>query len=280
VPAIVDERTFNTVQALLQSRSPKRVAPRIVNGPTSLAGVARCGYCGAGLVVNTGKGGAYRYYCCSRKMREGAMACQGMRVRMDRLDEIVVDEIAAHILAPGRLNDLLETCTQSSNERAGQIKDRLGQMRHSHKETEAAIKRLLTLVEKGLMDPEDPSLRERLVGLKLQRDELAAEIAELSKRASNCETSITPEKIAKLANLLRDKLHNGPPELKQAYARLVVQQVTVQGKEIRIRGSKAVLARAASNGVGNNPPAVLSFVRGWYAARSECANAYVIEIAL
>ena len=265
VPAIIDEQIFNAVQASLHSRNPKRVAPRIVNGPTLLSGVARCGYCGAGLVLNTGKGGAYRYYCCSRKMREGAMACQGMRIRMDRLDEIVVDEITARVLAPERLSGLLEAYTKSSGERVGQIKDRLSRIRHSHKEAETAITRLLALVEKGLMDPDDPSLRERLVGLRLRRDELAAEIADLSKRASNSDSSITQEKIDRLSNLLRDKLRHGSPELRQAYARLVVQQVTVKGKEIRIRGSKAVLARAASNGVGDKPPAVLSFVRGWYA---------------
>lgn len=33
----------------------------------------------------------------------------------------------------------------------------------------------------------------------------------------------------------------------------------MQGKEIRISGSKAILARAASSGVGDDPPAVLSF---------------------
>jgi DNA invertase Pin-like site-specific DNA recombinase len=60
VPAIIDEKTFNTMQALLQSRAPKRVPPRVVNGPTFLAGIARCGHCGAALIQNTGKGGTYR----------------------------------------------------------------------------------------------------------------------------------------------------------------------------------------------------------------------------
>jgi DNA invertase Pin-like site-specific DNA recombinase len=77
VPQIVDEETFTNVQALLQSRSPKRVAPRIVNGPTLLAGVARCGHCGAALIQNTGKGGLYRYYCCSRKLKEGPRHAKG-----------------------------------------------------------------------------------------------------------------------------------------------------------------------------------------------------------
>jgi site-specific DNA recombinase len=113
------------------------------------------------------------------------------------------------------------------------------------------------------MAAEDPSLRERLVGLKVQRDELAVEIAELQKRNSNGEPTITPEKIAQLAVLLRDKLRNGPPELKQAYARLAIREVTVRDKEIRISGSKAVLARAVSQGLDQTAPAVLSFVREW-----------------
>ena len=73
------------------------------------------------------------------------------------------------------------------------------------------------------MDAKDPSLRERLVGLKLQRDELATDIAELRNRITSGEPAITSEKIDQLAALLRDKLHNGTPELKQAYARLVLK---------------------------------------------------------
>jgi len=77
VPAIIDEETFNTAQALLRSRNPKRMPPRVANGPTLLAGLARCGHCGAALIQNTGKGGRYRYYTCSRKLKEGPTACRG-----------------------------------------------------------------------------------------------------------------------------------------------------------------------------------------------------------
>jgi len=44
VHAIIEETAFNEVQGLLQSRNPKRTPPRVVNGPTFLAGLARCGY--------------------------------------------------------------------------------------------------------------------------------------------------------------------------------------------------------------------------------------------
>ncbi|HML27310.1 MAG TPA: hypothetical protein PKE16_00440 [Hyphomicrobium sp.] len=108
------------------------------------------------------------------------------------------------------------------------------------------------------MTAEDGSLRERLVGLKVRRDELGAEIADLPKRLANGEPAITPDKIAALAASLRDKLRNGSSDFKQAYVRLIVQEVSVGDKEIRISGSKAVLARAASDGLDKTAPGVFS----------------------
>ena len=138
-------------------------------------------------------------------------------------------------------------------------------MRQDHKEAEAGIARLLELVEKGLMDAEDASMRERLVNLRFRRDELAEQISDLARRLAMAEPMITPVKIEKLALLLRDKLHHGPPDLRQAYARLLLSEVRVNDREIRISGSKAVLARSAAGGVAKTTPAVLSFVREWRA---------------
>jgi site-specific DNA recombinase len=136
-------------------------------------------------------------------------------------------------------------------------------MRQDHKEAEAGIARLLELVEKGLMDAEDASMRERLVNLRFRRDELADQISDLTRRLAMAEPMITPEKIEKVALLLREKLHNGPPDLRQAYARLLLNEVRVDDREIRISGSKAVLARSATGDVAKTTPAVLSFVREW-----------------
>jgi hypothetical protein len=49
-------------------------------------------------------------------------------------------------------------------------KERLSRLRQSHKDAEAAITRLLSLVEQGVMEAEDASLKERLVSLKIRRD--------------------------------------------------------------------------------------------------------------
>jgi hypothetical protein len=238
VPAIVDESTFNEVQALLQSRSPKRTPPRVVNGPTFLAGLARCGYCGAALIQNTGKGGQYRYYCCSRKLKEGPSACRGLRAPMEKLDDIVVGEVARQVLDPNRLAVMLDAYVQLAAAQSDGAKAQLAKLRHDHTAAVAGIARLLDLVEKGLMDAEDPAMRERLVGLKLQRDRIAKEIGKLQNRMASSAPEITPEKVIRVGKLLRAKLYEVSGEFRQAYARLLMDEVRVTDDEIRISGFK------------------------------------------
>ena len=267
VPAILTEEAFNAVQGLLQSRAPKRKPPRVVNSPTLLAGLARCGYCGAALIQNTGKGGQYRYYCCSKKLKEGPISCDGLRMPMEKLDDIVIGEVARRVLQPERLGEMLEAYVRSSAERGSQDKELLTRLRHAHTEAKAGIARLLELAERGLMDAEDPEMRERLIALKLKRDELGKEIADLQKRMGSSEPTITPEKIERVARVLHDKLYSDDGDLRQAYARLLMDEVRVTRDEIRISGSKSVLARAASDGPDIPAPAVLSFVQEWRTRR-------------
>ncbi len=59
--------------------------------------------------------------------------------------------------------------------------------------------------------------------------------------------------------------NEGPPEFRQAYARLLLDEVLVTDEETRISGSKSVLARCAAQGVAEPVPKVLSFVQEWRA---------------
>lgn len=144
---------------------------------------------------------------------------------MDKLDSIVIGEVTKRILQPDHLVALLDEYLRTAIEREGRNRDRFRQMRQDRKETEAGIARLLRLVEKGLMDAEDALMCERLVSLRFRRDELAEQIADLTRRLASAEPVITSKKIEPLALLLRDKLQNGPPDLCQAYARLLLSEV-------------------------------------------------------
>src|SRR5579859_7108817 len=93
VPAIVDKDEFEAVQALLKSRSPAMVAPRIVSGPTLLTGICFCAGCGGAMTLRTGKSGRYRYYTCCTKARQGETGCPGRTVPMEKLDNLVAEYI-------------------------------------------------------------------------------------------------------------------------------------------------------------------------------------------
>jgi len=66
------------------------------------------------MIQNTGKSGLYRYYCCSSKLKKGPSACRGLRTPMEKLDEIVVGEVARQVLAPERLTAMLDAYLQSA----------------------------------------------------------------------------------------------------------------------------------------------------------------------
>lgn len=93
-----------------------------------LAGIAKYSHpeCGNALTIATGKGGRYRYYRCSRRLRRGETVCEGVSIRDNALKTIVVDALEQRLLLPDRLKTLLsnmldrsETVTQALRDRAG-----------------------------------------------------------------------------------------------------------------------------------------------------------------
>lgn len=177
---------------------------------------------------------------------------------MAKLDDIVIDAVAQRILEPERLEELLHEYLKTAQSRDDKQRDQLKYLRSAHSDAEAGLTRLMDLVERGLMDVSDPALRERIVATRFRRDELASEITALSQRLANADPIITTDKVRRLGILLSKQLHRGLPDLRQAYTRLLLSEVLVNGSNITITGSKAVLARTASTEPEGSAPEVLS----------------------
>jgi site-specific DNA recombinase len=263
VPAIVDEVTFARVQATLRARSPKVMAPRNVTGPTMLASVARCAACGSAMILNTGKGGTYRYYSCSKVMKQGKTACSGRRIRMDHLDDMVLAHLSERLFTPERLTDLLQGYIAEASASREARREKLRQARDARNGADAAIARLLALVETGAMEPDAPELRERLVALRLQKTELGRDITRLQANLQTGQTDLSPETLKTLSIEMRRRLAEGPQELRQAYMKLLLDSVTVDHLSIRLEGSPAILEKLANRGPSKSSPEVLSFVQEW-----------------
>jgi site-specific DNA recombinase len=267
VPYIIERPQFDMVQALLADRNPKRTPPRVVTGPILLTGVAECAACGSGMTLRTGKSNRYRYYACAGRAQKGPTKCEGCAVPMDGLDTLVLDQLANHVFQPDRLTDLLKGYLDQSQDAEHQRRQLLGRLKAELTETEGAIQQLLALVEKGLMDLDDPALAERFRQHRAKRERLGDAITLASSASPGGPLSITPAKLDRLAGAMRNMLKTGPIEFRRAYLRMFVNRIVVSRREVRISGPKAALAKAATSDVTAPGPGVLSFIREWRPVR-------------
>ena len=267
VPSIVDEQTFQTVQARMAERNPKQTPARIVSGPTLLTGIARCGCegCQGALTIRTGKSGRYRYYACSRHATRGETACSGRSIRMEKLDGMVLDALEHRILHPDRLPQLLEAFLEKSDVSDSRRREELASLRTEKTNSMGALNRLYELVEQGLASPTERDFAERLTHHRNRIASLTADIDALERQLKSTQRTITPQVVGRFGSLLRDGLRGDNPALRQAYVRLLIDQVVVEYEEVRIRGSRKALERAVVATAASTRKKVPSFARKWRA---------------
>lgn len=269
VPPIIDQATFDAVQAHLKSRSPKVAHPQVVGGPTLLTGLIYCGKCGGAMTIRTGKGGRYRYYTCSMKARQGATACEGMTVAMERLDDLVAGYLSERLLDPDRLEDVLSDVLDRRQERSDRRREHIAQLNRRASETELRLKRLYDAIESGIADLDDPALKDRIDGLKATRDQARAD----SERASallhsSAQQAITPTMLHKFASTARRRIRVEGGGYRRDHLRALAQRVEVDRGEVRIMGSKSSLLRLLSaNGVATAAGGVPTVVPKWRSGR-------------
>ena len=259
VPAIIDEGTFQQAQASLSSRSPKVVAPRIVNSPVLLTGLARCATCRGAMTLRTGKSGRYRYYACCTCMRLGKTACKGQSLPMAVLDDLVLGQLASKVFTPERMTRLLGERAERAQ---GASHDLWSKARDAEKElraTDEAIRRLYEMVERGIA-PLDHTLGNRLAELRQRREELLRLRAMVDRQRRLPKLAIEPSQIDAFCAGMREQLLSADIATRKAYLRLFVQRIEVDDSEVRMFGSREALA----TGLHALPPgAVPSSVREW-----------------
>lgn len=113
------------------------------------------------------------------------------------------------------------------------------------------------------MQSDDPTLAERMDDIRLQKAELDREIGRLQDSPKLGAPTLTAHKVDALSIAMRKRLADGPPELRQAYMRLIQQSVTVGAHEIWLEGPPAALERLAQSGRSSSLPEVLSLAQEW-----------------
>lgn len=152
VPVIIPEHEWLEVQAGIVRNSRHITPPSFVSGPTMLAGIAKCGHpeCGHALTIATGKGGRYRYYRCSRRLRRGETVCPGISMRDKALETIVIDAMADRLLRPERLQALLANLLDDSSSAVRERQAHLKALRTERTRVEGAIQNWYDFIDRGV----------------------------------------------------------------------------------------------------------------------------------
>jgi site-specific DNA recombinase len=254
VPPIIDRETFDIVQTLLKARNPKVAPAAIISGPTMLTGLIHCARCGGAMTIRTGKGGRYRYYACSMKARQGPIACTGMAVPMEKLDDLVAGHLEERLLRPERLEIVLATVLDRRQEQGERRRAHIAELNKRAAESDLRLKRLYDAIEAGVADINDPALKDRIDGLKAIRDQAKADAERAQAMLQNSgQKAITPEMLQKLAQTARRRIRLEGGGYRRDHLRALAQRVEVDTGEVRIMGSKSRLLQTLVAGGGVNP---------------------------
>ena len=246
-PRIINDIEFYAARDRLQHNHPLVTAPRIVNSSILLTGLVHCSKCNAPLRIRTGKGGAYRYYRCGKHADAGSSACSGCSMRMEKLDDIVLNTVLDRTLAPERLDELLapliERNTHSQRLQGERIKSLKSDKRQLRMQLDALWQQIST-EELRL----DSSLKSYIDKLQTKYENTSRAIIRLEYQNSTPLDSFTNIQKHNFADALRTRLTaKGQPKFRKAYLRSLLSHIEVGENVIKISGSSTDLAKLVSN---------------------------------
>ena len=261
VPPVIDETIFKRAQRLRESRNPDNVPPRVVGNPTLLTGLLKCGCCGAGMTLMTGKSGGYRYYKCSTRIRKGN-SCSSGNLPTGKLDNLILHSLADKVFTESRvrimLNELKKRLSRSRDASAEHLKSLTTEL----EKNQCSLDRLYKAVEEGLL-PMDTTLSERAHRLQAQRQTILSEIAGIRRQKEMPQQFLSSRHVSAFCQALKARLLDRASGFGKRYLRLLVDEIRVMGKEIRIRGSYSALAHAVGQKSLGTPVGVPRFGYAW-----------------
>lgn len=265
VPVIVPEKDFRRVQELLHQRRPDVTAPRITNSPVLLTGLARCGCCGAPLMLRTGKSGRYRYYTCSGGRLKGRASCgDPTTVSMAEFDHLVIGALADKLLSPERLPVLLREAQRHRKTLASGNLQRRSTLRKQRADVDKQIDNLLTAIAEGTI-PDPALVRDKLSTLQGRRDECIRLLSRIDIQAPAFKQALSKAQATAVAAKLRRGLLEAPAPMQRRYVRGLVSKIVVDRDKAIITGPRAAIAAAITSGEVTS--AVPTFVREWRARK-------------
>ena len=251
VPRLIEQETFDAVQASLKARGPMVTPPRVVSGPTLLTGICFCADCGGAMTLRTsGKSEQYRYYTCSVAARQGHTGCKGRSVPMATLDDLVAAHLEERLLDPQRLEEVLSVVLDRREERAERRAAHAAELRKKAAEADARLKRLYDAIESGVADLADESLKARIAELRSVKEQAQVDAERATIALESAGHAVSPDSLRRFAQAARRRMRGPEGGYRRDHLRALAQRVEVAEGEVRIMGSRTELLRTIATASG------------------------------
>ncbi len=238
-PPLIDESTFQAVQALLTERGENYSRRRSNSSDYLLGGQLTCARCGSKFIGTAARGNRYRYryYTCHRRNRYGPMGCNSERLPAEELDKAILAAMLDAYSDSDLVAEALEEARARATAAVPQLKEQLAAVETDIRKTEELLERYFLAFEAGTMDEEVCAGRVEAATGRLQ---------ELRSRSNEIAEQLSVEQAARFTAprgpmLLRKALNNDQIRRHKVLTSILFAEITVHS-----RATVSIIARGAA----------------------------------
>ena len=232
IPAIISKSDFEKVAEKMceNKRQPGKFTAQ---NSYLLSGLIYCGECGSAMQGTTSvskkTGNVHQYYRCGKKYMQGISNCQNKNVRLDALENIVIQKIEEIIFAPESLDALITKVSSAYEKLANNTKVERDALNKKYTSTTTRMDNLYRLIEEGTADDFD---KKRLQSVKKEMTDITEQLAKLDNRPA---PFLTREQIIESIASYKNAIKNKSAENLRALIQNFVNKVTVSKNDITIQ---------------------------------------------
>ena len=263
VTPIVESSVFHKAQRIRASHEPSRKPGRTTASPLLLAGLMKCGLCGAAMTLETGKGGGYRYYNCRRFLREGKFACKGQRIPSAEFEKVVLAHLSDVVFSETRVQTIVNEVSQAHAEMRRSMTSARERLKKQLEKIEAKLQRHIDAIEAGAVDLN--LVGERIQELHEERENVRRELNNYQTPKAIPGTIQHPDNVRVIQKSLKDLFLARDSGIAKQYVRYLVDEIIVNGTDVHIHGNTTAFLNtlAQKNNVRTGCLPVLTLGHDW-----------------
>ncbi|MFL2946283.1 MAG: recombinase zinc beta ribbon domain-containing protein [Parvibaculales bacterium] len=239
----VNENQGNNQQHI---QSAQENPPKQNSSPIFLSGVLKCGQCGSGMTLVTGKSGQYRYYKCTNQKHKTLESCDTPNIPMDKLDSQVRERLSERVFTPRRVRNIMSKLRKQINAQDQGDKALMLEIKQKLLETNQALENLMQSIEAGLFDFNDETLKNRVQKLKARKEELLIQQSGIKRRQNLLPQTINNAQVDAFCQALQNKFNDPASGFGKGYLNFLVDEVRIEKDQAVMKGRNRALAEFVS----------------------------------